>query len=167
MPVLKIFLTLKLRSDGVELVKRWSCFCFIVQNKPVFLLMILVVVYYYRVLIICFSLCCKSQKISSAPSGHPQCCLSWCASSTCCRACCSSLASLPSPWCVTVFWVWSWCPCWRGPSSATLVGTGLSEEPSTRPQVSFWSRWERCAWWSVIVSWCLFIWLPELLVMSS
>ena len=107
-------------------------------------------------LIVFVSLCCKSPKISSVPSGRLQCCLSWCASSTCCRGCFSLLACLPSPWCVTVLWAWSWCPCWLGPSSATLVSTGMWAEPSTRLQVSFWSRWEEWGWRKVCVCICLY-----------
>lgn len=82
-----------------------------------------------------------SLKISSAPSGHLRCSLSSCAFSTCCLVCCSSSASPPLPWCVIALWVWSWCPCWRGPSFATLADTETLEGPSTKQQVLFWSRW--------------------------
>lgn len=83
----------------------------------------------------------RSLKISSAPSGHLRCSSSSSVFSTCCLACCSSSASPPLPWCVIALWVWSWCPCWRGPSSVTLANTEALVGPSTKRQVSSWSRW--------------------------
>lgn len=85
----------------------------------------------------------KSPKTSSAPSGPLPCSLSSCASSMCSLACFSLSACPPSPCFVTVLWVPSWWPCWRGLSSASRVATEMWEESSTRLQGLSWSRWEQ------------------------